>query len=57
MKTETTPERCPICGYTEKDEREFMDHYLCQGWGHAPWDKIEKKVMFPDGHGDENGRI
>ena len=25
--------RCPVCGYTEQDARELMDHSLCEGYG------------------------
>ena len=29
--------RCAVCGYSEQDARELMDHKRCQGYGKAPW--------------------
>jgi hypothetical protein len=31
--------RCEVCGYTEDDARQLMDHKLCSGYGKAPWSK------------------
>ena len=33
------PPRCPVCGYTEQDCREQMDHYLCGSPEPAPANK------------------
>lgn len=40
------PPRCPVCGYTEQDCREQMDHYLCGSPEPAP---ANKRAAQPQG--------
>lgn len=40
------PPRCPVCGYTEQDCREQMDHYLCGSPEPAP---ANKRAAQPHG--------